>query len=175
MRKLLIPALALMLLTSCASRGTTALFFSPTFRANIPESEMIGGIIFQSEELSLKTAEGRSISGKTLSNDSEDLPGDFDIHKYPEYLFGVLEIPASLPSSEKFSASKMEIDHTYGIENLRVLEGSDSISYLLCKSTACLAFVVSRSFHDHILTIHSNGYSEAEFTRFIRENVDVKR
>lgn len=175
MRKLLIPALALMLLTSCASRGTTALFFSPTFRANIPESEMIGGTIFQSEELSLKTAAGRSISGKTISNETEGLPVDFDIHEYPKYLLGVLEIPSSLPGSEKFSSSKMEIDHTYGLENLRILEDSGSISYLLCKSASCLAFVVSRSFHDHILTIHADGYSEVEFTRFIRENVDVKR
>lgn len=77
-------------LSSCASDNHATLSYSAVFDLSIQSEQLSGSAIFYSDELSVKLKNGKLISGKVILCESENLPVDFDIREYPEYIFGLL-------------------------------------------------------------------------------------
>lgn len=166
MKKFLL-ILTLITITSCAQTSTTVFSYSGDFKLVLPISRLAGATVFSIDELSIKTAEGHLISGSVISAESEDLKDSFDIFNYPDYILKLK--PSEGEYSEIFDRSSEEIDFSYDLSSLEVLDMTDRKIYHLCKEDRCLAYVVKAVVVDHVLTLHSVGLNREEFVSLLKE------
>lgn len=173
--KVFFIALFLPFFVSCATNDVVTMSYSSVFKLSMPVSQLAGGTIFYSDELSVKSNNGQLVSAKIISRESEGLSPGFDLRLYPEYLLGVKKTD-SLNSEvgKKFLNSRNEIDHMYGLKNLKIDRGSETAVYNLCRVDSCLAFLVKNNFDEHIFTVHSIGYSQSNFTKYLKGVVHVE-
>src|SRR5690554_5009691 len=87
--KKLLAILLFPFIASCTENTVVTLSYSGIFKISLPSEQLAGGTIFYSDELSVKSDEGKLLSGKVISVESEGLPEEFDIRQYPEYLLGI--------------------------------------------------------------------------------------
>jgi hypothetical protein len=162
-------------IVSCSTNDIVTLSYSGIFKLNLQSEVLSGGTIFYSDELSVKTNDGKVISGLVISVDSEGLPESFDIRQYPEYLLG-LKNPNSQSSevNKLFLNSLEEIKYVYSLDNLKVKREEKLTIYSLCKERSCLAFIVKNGFDEHIFTIHAKGYTQLEFDKLLEGAVHVE-
>ena len=170
--KILLTILIIPFIISCAANTTTTLSFSGIFKISLPLDQLEGGTIFYSDELSVKSADGKLISGKVISIESEGLPKDFDIRQYPEYLLGIDKVE-NTAIDKLFRDSRKEIDFVYSLASLRVNRESEHTMFSVCKADACLAFIVKNDFDGHILTLHAKGLDQSEFIELLEGAVHV--
>jgi hypothetical protein len=160
------------LIVSCAENTAVTLSYSGVFKVSLPSDQLAGGTIFYSDELSVKTGEGKILSGKVISVDSEGLPEYFDIRQYPEYLLGIKKVE-SAEIENLFRDSHEELNVVYGMESLIVDREESHTIFSVCKADSCLAFIVKADFQDHIFTVHANGYHQSGFVELLKEIVHV--
>ncbi len=166
MKKILLILISF-LITSCANTSTTIFSYSGGFKLVLPTSVMAGATVFSLEELSLKTVEGHLISGGVISAESEHFRKSFDISNYPDYILKIK--PPESEYVEIFNKSSDEIDFSYNLDSLEVLDLTDRKIYHLCKADSCLAYVVKAKVVDHILTLHSVGLTREKFVSLLKE------
>ena len=94
--------LALMLLGGCASLVESTLSYSSDFKFKVSHKLTSGGTFFYAEGLSLKTADGRVLSGSVIDRYADSLPEDFDMSDYPKYIFGLKDLDKSKEYYEVF-------------------------------------------------------------------------
>lgn len=172
--KKLLAILLFPFIASCTENTVVTLSYSGIFKISLPSEQLAGGTIFYSDELSVKSDEGKLLSGKVISVESEGLPEEFDIRQYPEYLLGIKIMDnENSELSKLFRNSREEINAVYGVESLKVDRNTAHTTFNVCKSDACLAFVVKNSFKDHIFTVHADGYNQSEFIEILKGVVYV--
>lgn len=166
--------LILPLIVSCANNTAVTLSYSGIFKVSLPSDQLAGGTIFYSDELSIKSHEGKLFSGKIISAQSEGLPDKFDIRKYPEYLLGLENVDnEALEVARMFRGSHDEINSAYDMASLNVIHVTAHTTFNVCKADACLAFIVKNDYKDHIFTVHANGYYQSEFIELLKGSVYV--
>lgn len=170
--KIFLTTLIVPFIISCATNTAVTLSYSGIFKVSLPPDQLAGGTIFYSEELSVKSAKGKLISGRVISVDSEGLPEGFDIRQYPEYLLSINEAE-SVEIDKLFRNSREEINFSYDLASLMVSQEASYTAYSVCKADACLAFIVKNDFDDHILTLHASGYDRLEFIDLLKGAVHV--
>lgn len=174
MRLFLMMMFAL-LLASCGSQHVTNLKYGSEFSIALPSQYVEGATVFYGDELGVKTSAGKVIAGQVVTNEKDNLPDDFDIRLYPEYLLKLR--PATELSEEvakKFKRTTSEIDDSYGLGSLEVKKEAQVTIYSVCKNEACLAFVVKPSFRDHIFYAHSQKIARAEFIDLLTGGLDAQ-
>jgi hypothetical protein len=174
--KIILSVISLLIfLPSCTTSTLTAFSFGSVFKLSVPADKLQGSTVFYSDELSIKLNNGKLISGMVISNESENLPSEFDIRKYPDYIFGVRKIKDQNTELYRlFLNSKNEIAHTYDLNDLQIQDIDGVRFYSSCRELMCLAFIVKNSFKNHIFTVHSNGYDRSAFNRILQGEVNVK-
>ncbi len=166
--KLLSIIMFSLFLIGCSSQKTTTLSYSSEFKLSISTEFFTGATVFSSDELSVKTDSGMLLSGRTISNEVEALPRHFDIRNYPEYVLKIKPVKGLTESLlKKFEYSSSEIDHVYGLENIKITENGNWTMYSVCKKNKCLAYVVKNTFKDHILSINTVGFNHARLRKLI--------
>ncbi len=173
--KVFVIALFLPFFVSCTANDVVIMSYSSVFKLSIPVSQLTGGTIFYSDELSVKSNSGQLVSAKIISHESEGFSPNFYLRHYPKYLLGVKKT-GSLNSEidKKFLNSRNEIDHIYGLKNLKIDRDAKTTVFSLCKMDSYLAFFVKNDFDEHILTVHANGYSESNFSKYLKGLVLVE-
>jgi len=163
------------LLASCASQNVTNLKYGSEFTIALPSHYMNDSTIFYSDELGLKTSTGKVIAGQTVSHEKDQLPDNFDMRLYPEYLLKLRPISGlSQDIAEKFENTSSEIDDSYGLKSLEIKKEQGRTVYSVCKADACLAFVVISDFKDHIFYAHTMKIPREEFINLLPGGSNVK-
>ena len=160
---------------SCATNKSATFSYSGVFKVAYPLSLLSGATVFSADGLSLKTAEGNTISGVIASREIDNLPVDLDMRAYPEFLFGLKKYSGSSGDvQEKFENTKMAFDGKYDLSNIDINSKNGVTRYSACKKTSCLGFVVKDSFSDHILMVYSEGFNKKVFLEFLDGAVYAK-
>lgn len=175
--KVLLGLIAPFLLVGCSEEPQTTISYSGEFELEVPASLFSGAVVFASNELSLKTADDKLVSGMAVTRDAESLPGDFPMSDYPEYILGVKEtdpLPARI--AEQFKASSREIEYSYGLEDMQVNSFGELKAYVSCRDKSCLAYVVSEGVDDHLLSLHAQGVTYEKFNKLLKglSNAEAK-
>lgn len=96
--------------------------------------------MFAADELSVKTASGQLFSGKVLSAEFEQLPVDFDMQLYPQYVLKIKAVSGlSTLNAQLFSNTADEINHSLDLSNVSTEQLQGATLYSLCKAQRCLA------------------------------------
>jgi hypothetical protein len=154
---------ATFLIISCSQTTHTTLLYSGSYKLTLPNSLLAGGTIFSADELSLKTTEGQLI----ISSANEGLDDDFDIFQLPDFILKLKAPP--IKYIDLFTSSSKEINHTYDLRNLKVLEENYRKIYHLCKNEKCLGFIVKQDAIDHIFTLHATGITKEAFFSLLKD------
>ena len=163
-------------LAACAAHATTTLSFSADFKIALPPSVFAGATVFAADELSVKTAAGQLFSGKVLSAASEQLPADFDMQLYPEYVLKIKAVSGlSAQNTQLFSNTAEEINYSFDLSDVSTEQLQGWTLYSLCKAQRCLAYVVKHKASEYILTVHANGMSKTEFTDLVKGGLYVEK
>jgi hypothetical protein len=156
-------------LTACAAQATTTLSFGADFKIALPPSVFVGATVFAADELSVKTASGQLFSGKVLSAESEQLPTDFDMQLYPQYVLKIKTVSGlSTQNAQLFSNTADEINYSFDLADVSTEQLQGWTLYSLCKAQRCLAYAVKHHTTEYILTVHANGISKTEFTDLVK-------
>lgn len=174
MRTIISYSFLAIMLAACSIPSALTLSYSGIFKARIFSNLTHDSTIFHSEDLSLKTRNGKSISGRVLPAESEGLPSGFDIREHPGYLFNTNRTNTENLNNKLLSA-QAETDYLYNIKNAAVFTTRKLTSYIACKASKCIAFTVKPTFNDYIFTLHSGNYTKMEFTTLIKEHIDARR
>ncbi|MGP9799590.1 hypothetical protein [Rheinheimera sp. NSM] len=156
-------------LAACAAQATTTLSFSADFKIALPPSVFAGATVFAADGLSVKTASGQLFSGKVLSAESEQLPADFDMQLYPQYVLKLKAVSGlNAQNALLFSNTAEEINYSFDLSDVSTEQLQGWTLYSLCKTQRCLAYVVKYKASEYILTVHANGMSKTEFTGLVK-------
>lgn len=156
-------------LIACTTQADTTLSFGADFKIVLPSPVFAGATVFAADELSVKTASGQLFSGKVLSAESEQLPADFDMQLYPQYVLKIKTVSGlSAQNAQLFSNTADEINYSFDLSNVSTEELQGAMLYSLCKAQRCLAYVVKHHSTEYILTVHASGMSKAEFTGLVK-------
>ncbi|HWV14482.1 MAG TPA: hypothetical protein VN030_03540 [Cellvibrio sp.] len=173
--KYLLIVLLMALLPSCSMDKNTSFSYSGIFKISYPQSLLSGSTVFSADGLTLKTREGKSVSGLIISSQSDNLPTDFDMRSYPEIILGMKEyLGSDTAIREKFANSKRVFNETYDLSDLAVQNREGVTRYGACKENSCLGFVVKNSFSEHVLIIYSEGFDKVTFLKMLNGSVSVK-
>lgn len=143
---------------------------------SVPLSDLAGGVVFSSDELSLKTRDGHLLSGRVISSATEGLSDDFVMPDYPKFVFGIEPLDSLEPDVARlFENSADEIQHTYADGEVNEETVGDFTTYTICSETGCLAYITKAGFNDHILTVHGSGIGREEFATLINGGLDANR
>ena len=160
------------ILVACSTQADTTLSFSADFKIDLPPSVIAGATVFAADELSVKTASGQLFSGKVLSAKTEQLPADFDMHLYPQYVLKLKAVSHLSPhNTQLFSNTADEINYSFDLSDISIEQLQGWTLYSVCKAKRCLAYVVKHNVSEYILTVHANGISKAEFTGLVKEGL----
>ncbi|KPQ30625.1 MAG: hypothetical protein HLUCCX14_00725 [Marinobacter excellens HL-55] len=150
------------LLTGCATSQTT-ISYSGDFNLQVPTKLLSGSTVFTADGLSVGWPEGNLISGIVITKELESLPSDFDLKDYPKYLFNIKnKNDLDKKTANVLKSSTIEIDHSFGIDNLTIKSKFDTDIYSACKDEKCIAFIIKNNVTDHLLSLYSQGITEEE-------------
>lgn len=173
--KYCIPLLLAILVVSCATNKPVEFSYSGTFKASLPINLMSGATVFTADALSVKTHEGKTISGVVAYREADNLPEDFDMRSYPEIVFGLKEYTGSSAElMEKFSNTRMAFEHSYDLTNVSAENNNGVTRYSTCKHERCLGFVVKNSLPDHVLMVFTEGLAKKDFVKLLNGAFYVK-
>lgn len=167
MRKLLFPLL--LLLAGCSEESQTTLSYSGVFELKLNTEVLSDAVVFASDELSVHTSDGKLISGMVITRERESLPEDFKLSDYPEYMLNLKDtqdLGGNL--AEVFEASRSEIEHAYGLDNVRTKSTDGMTAYITCNDNQCLSFIISDAARDHLLSFHAKDVTESEFDQLVK-------
>jgi|SRR5690554_288342 len=151
------------LLTGCATSQTT-ISYSGEFNLQVPTKLLSGSTVFTADGLSVGWPEGNLISGIVITKELESLPSNFDLKDYPKYLFNIKNTDnLDIKTANVFKNSTIEIDHSFGVENLTIRSKFGTEIYSACKDEKCVAFIIKSNVTDHLLSLYSQGITEKEF------------
>ena len=166
--------LALMLLGGCASLSESTLSYSSDFKFKVPHKLTSGGTFFYAEGLSLKTADGRVLSGSVIDRYADSLPDDFDMSYYPKYIFGLKDLDKTKEYYEVFYQTQNLMREKYNLNNTAVIHGNGWIFYSLCNLDECLGFVAKQNHTESVFMISADGFSHSAFMSLVEGGLHVK-
>lgn len=157
------------ILVACGAQADTTLSFGADFKIALPQPVFAGATVFAADELAVKTASGQLFSGKVLSAETEQLPADFDMQLYPQYVLKIKTISGlSTQHAQLFNNTADEINYSFDLSDVSTEQLQGWTLYSVCKAQRCLAYVVKHNVSEYILTVHANDISKAEFTGLVK-------
>src|SRR5690606_3047957 len=119
--------------------------------------------VFSTPDLSIKTRDGKLLSGTVLTPGTDGLPQDFDMRQYPLYLQDN-EIRGTLSeaAAAMLAATAAEVKHTYGLDALQTTAHNQWTSHQICKDDRCLTLISIEDQPRQLLNLHSKGFEAIE-------------
>lgn len=161
--------LFIVLVTGCSSNYFTTMVYSSDFRINLSQEHFKGAYVFSTPDLSIKTREGKLLSGTVLTPGTDGLPHDFDMRQYPLYLQNS-EIRSTLVEAAAaiLAATAAEIEHTYGRDALQITTHNQWTSHQICKDDRCLTLISMEEQPRQLLNLHSKGFEAIEIIEILK-------
>lgn len=166
--------LALMLLGGCASLSESTLSYSSDFKFKVPHKLTSGGTFFYAEGLSLKTADGRVLSGSVIDRYADSLPDGFDMSDYPKYIFGLKGLDKTKECYEVFYQTQNLMSDKYNLNDTSVTQGNGWVFYSLCHLQDCLGFVAKQNHTESVFMISAFGFSHSALVSLVEGGLHVK-
>lgn len=149
--------------------SNTAISYSPYFKINIPTQKLDSAIFFQSDSVSVRFANGSVLSGLIIDQDVENLPPNFNLSEYPEYLLGLKSTEKlAEPYTSLFSNSWEETKRTLKNPEINKTETSNNVIYTACGEESCISFLVNKDKSDHILMLSGSGFNKNDYKELLK-------
>lgn len=164
-----ILGLGLISLVGCAgirpseSGALTSVHYSAYFSLKLPTSMFDGAKVYSADGPALIFNGNKSLSGAIVTKELESLPDNFDLSKYPAYLFGLTEI-AGLEANiqQRFRRSRQEMVHSLESPTISESKGADYSVFSACAGLECVSFIVQDTQSEQILMLSTNGFTPVE-------------
>lgn len=178
MKSVLVGIAALALISCAQVQETTApqttIYYSGAFKMSLPTDSLNNGGIISFQEIGFKTADGNIFFGRPVSVESEELPSDFDITKFPIYGFGLESIPQDEDYSKQIERVAQGMNIMFDVKHhAQVTSYADLKIYTSCKDRDCIGYIVTNEVNDHILEIHYKGIEQDKFNTFIKGTLNA--
>lgn len=137
---------------------------------NVPDPFSSGAKILSVDGPVIKFSDSITLAGTIATHETLGLPEDFDLARYPRYIFG-LDATDSLPGELKHvlegvlgsfgigpDAETAEIEHERGV------------IYSACLFPSCLIFATNPAEPEQLLMLFPDGFSRGEVLEFMGVN-----
>lgn len=164
---LIIPLIAI--LSGCASTSKTTISYSGEFVLDLKTEYLRDSTVFMSDNVAFKTASGKVISALVITHEVEELPADFVLARYPDYLLGISPTSGlSANLAEAFENSKSSLAQSYDLSTLKSSNENSKSIHTVCKDLDCFTIIVKQSAKDQILALYSQGFNSSELGDLIK-------
>lgn len=140
-----------------SAQESLSLRLSPSYEIKLPLSFYKNTTILNSYDLSIVFPNKSNFSLQLVTPELESLESSFDMHLYPQLLFGITPSNniSDLLIAEKFRNSHAALAAELGRYRLETITEPNKTIYLAIGAERSLIFVVSNDVHDQILSISS--------------------
>lgn len=164
---LILPLIAI--LSGCSTTFNTTISYSGDFVLDLKTEYLRNSTVFMSDNVAFKTADDKVVSALVITHEVEQLPADFVLARYPEYLLGISPTTGlSANLAEAFETSKSSLAQIYDLSTLKSsIENGKSI-HTVCKDLDCFTIIVKQSVKDQILALYSQGVNSSELGNLLK-------